>query len=797
VLPVLFGLSCAPAGAPGDLPGLTDGEDTEVSELYTDDQGTGSDTDDGLEDGEPRLICSPDRLTLTLSEARGELTVQLVGGGVEAYTVASDQAWLLVAPAQGDNGGEVDVITVTADGAGLIPGEYDGEIAVATGTGLEQTVSVTLAIDPDECGSRQIAGRLSLDGTALVGVLVSAGSGMTTVSDEAGCYRLDVPCGWSGEVAPRDVNYEFSPECLAFTDVAVDSHGNDFDAARLAPAIPMVGVRRASDGRLLRYQGEPVAGPVGPGFEYTATFDDENVTAELQWLGEDHWQLTLLAKVPVTQVWFPFELYEYVLNEDSSDDVFYTTRLCGDVWKSDALDESFHGPLYPGAAFAPLVVFADSRYAKMLAATNWPPRTVQPMYARGRMGLLYRVDAESGINEVPDVGETLTYGLLQTQASGDVARGIYAWHRTLERYRTWLQARGEAAGLFPVPYSDWMREIHGWMMVALHRRTDEELANGYLQDHWDRWKHVFPWMQMWGQMSDYDPVNGCCAPGPEIHPRHLPELVLFAEQATQEGHIGFYSRVREPYPPLDGSVPESQEYLDALLYWLDYNTEQAANAHYIDLFGVRYYGDALTIAEFFLTIFPRDAVIEYPVDVYPTAYYIANCIYGNGEYGAGPDYTDCPDCFDADNYRITFPRFGRYLLDDRIVFLGTGNDGYTFWGVDNEHWQERQVFLLGAKIDVHCGLVEDVPDSGEINHALGLIIEERDRVGWWARNPKYRDRAGVYDVPAGVEVRRFEDEDGAILFAIDNWHQHAGLTFSYDGERIAIPNRQLAIVEAP
>ena len=103
-------------------------------------------------------------------------------------------------------------------------------------------------------------------------------------------------------------------------------------------------------------------------------------------------------------------------------------------------------------------------------------------------------------------------------------------------------------------------------------------------------------------------------------------------------------------------------------------------------------------------------------------------------------------------------------------------------------------FLLGAKFDaIHVS--EDWQDLDVLDRALELTIAERERVNWWLREPVYLDRAGVHDVPAGIDVRRFVDRDGVDLFAIDNWQLQPNLTFGFNGVPVPVPQQQLAIVE--
>lgn len=730
-----------------------------------------------------------DRVHLSLADA----------GDVTPWALSSNRGWVKASPAEGRNYGEVDEITVSVDMYGLPAGEHYGVLTIDLGSYGQETIDVTMSVPPEGPPEwHHVAGTVRAGGQGgLADVIVTTNDGyVVTRTDESGVFDFMLPHGWSGTVGLRDVNHKFSPEAIVIQDLQADLLNVEVVGARLVPDIPMVAVRRQSDNLLLRYQGEKPTGTVGPDFTYVATFDDANASVTLTWLGDDFWELELTPKVAIKEFWFPYELSCTALNGDSSDDVLYTPRLCGVAERSDAQSTSLGGNTYPGFCFAPLLVLADPHTAKIVAATNWPPVEVNPTQARGRTCLLYR----EGRAGVPAVGETRKVRLLQARASGDERVGLHAWQRVLEQYRLWLEAAGEAAGLFPIDYSPWMRDCHGFMIVWLSLIPDPALPGApnhsdYLWQMWEQWREVFPWMQMWGQMADYnesDPI--CCGEGP-FHPRYEPGMREFADLITSSGgHIGYYSRPEEPYEPIDGWDPESLLRQQRLLDWLDDNHDHGANVWYLDVLGARYFGDPATIADLFVTKFPRDTFMEYVTDVYPTALYLYNSIWGSGLYGSGPDYTDCSECFDANTPKVTFPRFGRFLLGDRITFLGSAG-GARYWGREHDYWMERQVFLLGAKYAVHHGLVSEEPEGNELNLAIGLAVSERDRAGWWERRPVYRDTEGVYGVPPEVKVRHFIDKDGIDLFAVDNWFGTAGASFGFEGREIPIPAQPLAIIE--
>jgi hypothetical protein len=82
-----------------------------------------------------------------------------------------------------------------------------------------------------------------------------------------------------------------------------------------------------------------------------------------------------------------------------------------------------------------------------------------------------------------------------------------------------------------------------------------------------------------------------------------------------------------------------------------------------------------------------------------------------------------------------------------------------------------------------------------MNHALARILELRRATDWWKREPVYRDRALVYDVPVGIDVRRFVDRKGVNLFAIDNPGRQAGKRFGFAGRKVAVPTEGISVVE--
>jgi len=523
----------------------------------------------------------------------------------------------------------------------------------------------------------------------------------------------------------------------------------------------------------------------------TRTISDDVLDATATDVGGDEVELTVTPKHDaITLVWFPWEPDRVTDAPRVDDAIVYYPRLLGVAVRASLLAEwGWQGGPYPGECYAPLVVVADDADARMVAATNWPPRRVTPMYSLGRIGLRY--DAR-----LP-VGTQRTYRALLLRASGSTSEP--PWQVALDRYRDWLRGRVRAAGLEP-SYPAWMRDAHGWLNVQLQNTATWEPAR--VEVTWQRWKRQLPWVQFWGQMSPYydrersrPDEAGCCLDRTDLHPRYEPGLQRLARVVAQDGRVGYYARPRSPYAPLvrsDTDAPTAE--YDFLRAWLERNRSRyGANAFYIDVLGGRDFGDPYQIATLLKQRVDAGTVVERAVDVYPTAALMSGAL-GGGSWQGGPGRTTAR--LGRDVTRTTFPSFGRALLTDRILFLGESNGDGRWWGPTANYWTERQAFLLGAKFDV-MRPTEDGKPNGPENRALALAIAARDRVGWWRRDPEYLDRRGVRGVPADVDVRRYRGRDGEKLLVVDNWTQRRDVRVTVDGQPVAIPADALSIVVVP
>jgi hypothetical protein len=535
-----------------------------------------------------------------------------------------------------------------------------------------------------------------------------------------------------------------------------------------------------------------VATPAGQSYVYSdATVDNSLMTARITDLGNDQWKLEITAKQDIRHVWFPWQPDRTPLDNDITDDIFYYPYLTGKAEKASTRNQdwTWSGLAYPGLCYAPLVVMADGDNARIVAATNWPPRKVTPFYAAQRLALQYQ-----DVNM--KAGATVVFQALIAEVQGNDSEGSAPWQLALDKYRTWLDSR-----MTPVRYPMWMQQAEGWFNVGLMNMTRFDLES--VRSRWNRWKEVLPWIQFWGQMSNYagpsnlavppllpDEKTGCCHRQQEMHSRYLPALVEFVRtEVTAAGyHAGFYSA------PFYEGENEAARYLDTpegrtwLQNWLFRNrVEYGANAYYIDVLGAVYWGNPETVMELFTNGFiPENSVIEYPVDIYPSACLISGSLTG-GSLNGGPGIT--PETANS----TTFPRFGRYLLGDRIMFLGQSNGDHKYWGPSANYWTERQAFLLGAKLD--ASNPDDNYNAETPNPYILAIKREHDRTGWWSRQPRYLDTRGLSAIPPGVEVRRFLDKDGKNLFAVDNPNEQEGLSFSFQGRSIPIPAWKIAAID--
>ena len=519
--------------------------------------------------------------------------------------------------------------------------------------------------------------------------------------------------------------------------------------------------------------------------------DDARADATVTSMGPDQWELTLTAKTNLTEVWFPWPSAQ-IEPSAAGGAAIYVAQVGGLRIRAAALKEfAWEGAMYPSGCFAPVLIQADERAAFLVAALNWPPREVRPLHSLDRLSLRYDEHIASGTRK--------TYRALIKRVEGDEPAGRPPWLLAIEEYRNWLTARMREERLLPIDHPQWLREADGWIFVNLQNMPRFSIAD--LELMWTRWNGVLPWMQIWGQMSNYHgprhlaspPLapgeeTGCCLNNPRMHARYLPELPAFARRVATQARIGFYTRPGPERPRLDTVSPGGGpgQDLRALLDWITRNRDEyGANAVYIDILGNLYCGDILTVARLIRDRFPPGTVIEYSADCYPAATLLS------GSLSSGGNVT--PQSFARGRVpdKIPFPRLARALFCDRIVFYGGANGDWDWWGSKNTYRAERNAFLLGGKLDAFE--LEDQPNTGLLNRAVDAILTARKRVDWWKREPVYRDVLDITNVTSGIEVRRFTGKNGEELFAVDNWSRRPNASFRFRGREIRMGDDPLSI----
>jgi hypothetical protein len=746
----------------------------------------GSEPNDGDGDPEP-VVWLHAPATLDFGAIATEMTLSLrrSADDVADYRIATDAAWLQVTPDSGSVGSAADLIRVSAERGDLTPGAYAAVLNVLSGSSIAATIPVALTV-PDRY---TISGRVQdADGRGIAGVRVRAsdGGGAATTGPD-GRFAVQVPYGWTGVLTPESSTYLFEPPNHAFYELLADLAAADFVGNPALETPPAVGLSW------------------GPGNSriYDGPFlSNERVQMSMAYEGSGVWRLQITNRldVPLDYVMFPWQRNRAPIGETNADDFAYNSRLLGEVVKADQQAEyGWGGLLYPGVPCSPVVVVADGQRGRLVAAANWPPIECTPQTSLDRQSVRFDED-------IPP-GGSRSHRVFLSEVVGDESRGLAPWLLALDAYKAWLQARMTEDGRLPLVMTDAMRLTHGWLNVQLENAPGFDPA--YLLDHWRRWKEDFPWMQCWGQMSNYagdgaEPIpplepnepTGCCLGIPTAHPKYLPGLPQLAAAIKAEGGlIGLYQRPRgeQVYLPLsDPTVVDGQTNYEFFASWVDRNeNEYGANAFYLDVLGARYLGPPDVLLNVYDNVLRPNSVMEHLIEFAPTGFLASGGLNG-GDLDGGPGQTK--DLLGPTRRSTTFPPFVRYLLSDRPIFLGQSNNDDDFWGQAHDYWTERQVFLLGCKFDV-INVTEPQITGNPPNPIVMDVVAERNRVGWWDRWPEFQDTRGLTAIPAGVDVRRFVDKDGRTLFAIDNWLQQTGKTFRFQGRDIEVPSAKISIVE--
>jgi hypothetical protein len=561
--------------------------------------------------------------------------------------------------------------------------------------------------------------------------------------------------------------------------------------------------------------------------------EDADHCAGVAYLGHGEWALSLRVKPGVARaplLVFPHDRAARPLG-DPTDDVFYYPWIGGIAERAENRDDPNRtfAATYPGGTFAPITMLADGAEARLVHASNWPPIAVSPRYGGGRLTLAYQ-DAEStpigggsyldgwspGLQSTPLPGEQRTYRFVEVNvAATDVPAGMEPWQVAVDAYRAWLDVR---RGPLPDP-SPLVASSHGFVGVQLENLVtfDPDAIRALSR----AWRRDFPWMLLWGQMTDY--LGDCCLSHTELGPRYadLPTLARELDAAGQR--VGYYTSPQWEYVGDPAYKLDRETGLAWLFDWIAANERAGATAHYIDTLARVPWGSPDVVRELFAATgscdalrargldaycgrIPHDVLIEGAVDVYPAAGLLDGSLSGVPVLGLASSRLEPT----RRTPFVAFPRLAFYLLREHVLHLGGYNSDFPFAGTydtdgDGDldgaddpaqwYWAEQQAFLLGARI-TGSHLEVDVPGVGRVpNPRLLALIAERERVDFFGRRARYRDRIGLTSIPPDVVASRFVDRDGRTLVAVSNPTGRSGLTIAVDGVAVPVCAATLSLVD--
>ncbi|MCB9857588.1 MAG: hypothetical protein H6818_18045 [Phycisphaerales bacterium] len=607
---------------------------------------------------------------------------------------------------------------------------------------------------------------------------------------------------------------------------------------------------------------DEVSGEGDPGFSEDAQYyyvreeSDEKWTALLFNLDNDEWKLKVTNQEATRTLdffGFPWENALKPLHPtgdtDLDDNIGFGTFGAGVAKRTEYhpnngsfmfAEGSFPSGLvsYPGGYFAPFVIVADDDYARIVYATDWPPVKLQPNLRKNGAHIFFM---DIALAEGESASRSIVVKTVESSGAGDIP-----WYNAALEYRNWLRGKMTTAGTYPVEYNDWMEESQGFLNMPLMNVPSANLAAGYVYDKWEAVRDDLNFVLCWGQMSSHN--GGCCDLNQSMNSRYTAtdafgtgkDIFTFVNAVQSYGqHIGFYSRSQDYANTLTAT---NQEWWAD---WLDTQRETwGADAYYLDVLGATYHGDPSTIVDRFsqtwsvnsgtnslgfdgvTTDAGPDSVIEGVVDIYPAAYLVSGFL-GVDDYHVsggvtyethtgGPDFTlanlqsDTSTSYFSPSQAIFFPRLATVVLNDRIFFNGDSNGGYSMLrdrnyrntlGTPDDYynfWIERNCFLLGHRFDIQH---EVLMDYSTPNPVFYEILSLRDDHYWWKRKMRYQDEDGLTNVDGSLRVRRFEDQNGASVFAVEWWGFDAGNipsplpTFTYDSITYDAPEAAFGIVE--
>lgn len=521
------------------------------------------------------------------------------------------------------------------------------------------------------------------------------------------------------------------------------------------------------------------------------TVSDPVISATVTNLGGGKWKIDVTANRNLSSVYWPWQTNRTPLDTTLTKDIYYYPYILGLTEQASNRDGdwAWWGQPYPGNAFAPLTVMANDSRARIVAATNWPPKRVIPYYAAQRQVLYYDTPISAG--------NTVSFSALIATVSGDAPHGNVPWQLAIDLYRTWLDANMAA-----VSYPSWMINAQGFLNIQLENISPPPTVTA-LNTLWQPLKSYYPLVLFWGQMSPYR--GSCCSLSYAFDSSHLADIPDFIHSAVGSGYYaGYYSS--PIYTGFSGYL-DTTAGVSWLSNWITSNQSHGANSFYIDTLGRRFYGNPGNVLNLFADgTIPKNSIIEGAVDIYPVAGLVSGALLGDKNGCGAPQKTP------QNSVKSTYPQFGRYILKERILFAGETNTDYRFWGAGDwsqpgdslatscgipawcnsngpcANGTERLAFILGAKLDV---------EHPKNNPVLDAINAARMNSNWMQRQPVFLNAQGLdlSQIPStsAVRITLFQDSGGKHLIAISNPRLESGLTFGFNYQTYTVPSDGVGI----